>query len=311
MKNIYKYGLIFLSSLALTSCGSFMVSKAEASENVSTYLVLSSVGLYEGNKGQDYADLYIENAIRFDAPVGTALPGKDKVTSIASSIGVFSSWVRYDGEGAPSKYSEVPNEKGAILYANFINSNLSLSSLALTGAPTKTAYNLDEGENTFDSTGVTVTATYSDSSTADVTGSVLWATLVSGATSVVGTYTYNGVSKTVTVIGLTVTGDDNSKVYLATGGSSLWGKDGAWFAAYCWNASDNLFYKLTADGNYYSASIDTSTYTNVIFIRFAPTATEMSWNDESTNIWNKTGDLSFDGNCFTITDWSTGSWSNI
>jgi hypothetical protein len=74
-----------------------------------------------------------------------------------------------------------------------------LSSIAKTGTPTTTSYTAGQS---FDPTGVTVTATYSDGSTADVTSSVTWtpSPLTAGTTSVTGTYG----GKTVTVSGLTV-----------------------------------------------------------------------------------------------------------
>lgn len=76
-----------------------------------------------------------------------------------------------------------------------------LSSLGFTGTPTTTSYL--EGDD-FDSTGLTVTATYSDASKDDVTSAVVWDYLTQGDTSVVGTYTYSGSSLTVTITGLTV-----------------------------------------------------------------------------------------------------------
>ena len=76
-----------------------------------------------------------------------------------------------------------------------------LSDLDFTGTPTTTSYL--EGED-FDSTGLTVTATYSDSSTDNVTAAVVWDDLFEGNTSVVGTYTYAGSSLEITVTGLTV-----------------------------------------------------------------------------------------------------------
>lgn len=62
-----------------------------------------------------------------------------------------------------------------------------------------------EGD-TFDPTGIIVIATYTDGSTKDVTSSVRWSptTLSVGTTQVVGTYTENGVSRTVTLKTLTV-----------------------------------------------------------------------------------------------------------
>lgn len=78
-----------------------------------------------------------------------------------------------------------------------------LTSLSKSGTPSKTTYTAGQS---FDPTGVTVTATYDDGTTATVTNSVSWTPnpLTQGTTSVTGTYTYKGVSKTVTVSGLTV-----------------------------------------------------------------------------------------------------------
>ncbi len=282
---------------------------------VSTYLVLSPIGLYQDQEGQDYPQLFLENTIKFDAAVGSDLPDASKVSTIASSQGRFSSWVRYDGLGAPTKYDKVPNENGAILYANFTNSDISLKSLSLSGTATKLTYDLNSGENTFDPTGLTVTATYSDDSTSNVTGSVIWESLTIGMTSVEGSYSFGGVTKTITVTGITVNGETQlTRIYLNAGGLSLWDQAGAWFGAYCWNSNDeNTWYTLNVDNSYYAADIDTETFTNVIFVRFANVATETSWVNSSTNIWNQTENLTFEGNCYTITGWneSDGIWSNI
>lgn len=87
---------------------------------VDTYLVLSKVGLYQGQKGESFGDpYYLENTVKFTAAVGDPLPGKDDVTTIPSSAGEFLSWVRYEGTGAPVKYETVPAERDAILYAVF------------------------------------------------------------------------------------------------------------------------------------------------------------------------------------------------
>ena len=72
-----------------------------------------------------------------------------------------------------------------------------LSSIAVTTAPTKTTYTA--GEN-FDPTGMVVTATYSDSSTAAVTGYTVTdgTALTAGKTSVTISYTEGGVTETTT-----------------------------------------------------------------------------------------------------------------
>lgn len=81
-----------------------------------------------------------------------------------------------------------------------------LKSLAISGAPTKTQYN--DGEE-FDPTGLVVTGTYDDNSTAPITNGIKWtknpATLAVGTTSCSVTATVNGVtSPAYNVTGLTV-----------------------------------------------------------------------------------------------------------
>lgn len=78
-----------------------------------------------------------------------------------------------------------------------VNAALGLSSIAITTAPTKTTYT--EGE-TFDPTGMVVTATYSDASTDDVTASCTYSpsgALSTSDTEITISYT-EGVTKTAT-----------------------------------------------------------------------------------------------------------------
>lgn len=79
-----------------------------------------------------------------------------------------------------------------------VNAALTLSSIAVTTPPTKTTYL--EGE-TFDATGMVVTATYSDASTDDVTASCTFSPtasteLTSSNTAIAISYTENAVEKT-------------------------------------------------------------------------------------------------------------------
>ena len=82
-----------------------------------------------------------------------------------------------------------------------------LTSLAISGEPTKKAYN--DGEE-FDPTGLVVTGTYDDKTTATITNGITWATtpatLTAGTTSCSVTATVNGVtSPAYNATGLTVT----------------------------------------------------------------------------------------------------------
>ena len=79
-----------------------------------------------------------------------------------------------------------------------VNAALTLSSIAITTAPTKTTY--DEGE-VFDATGMVVTATYSDASTDDVTALCTWTpsgALTTSDTEITVSYTENSTTKTAT-----------------------------------------------------------------------------------------------------------------
>lgn len=84
-----------------------------------------------------------------------------------------------------------------------VYSSKTLSSLSISGTPSKTTYYAGES---FEPAGITVTATYSDSSTANVTSSCTYSPspLTQGTTSVTVSYTEGGITKTATVSGLTV-----------------------------------------------------------------------------------------------------------
>lgn len=87
-----------------------------------------------------------------------------------------------------------------------------LSSITVSGNPTKTTYTSGQS---FDPTGLTVTAHYSDGSTEDVTANVAWtpSPLTQGTTSVTGTYG----GKTCTVSGITVNAAPVSKDIVVNG----------------------------------------------------------------------------------------------
>ena len=88
---------------------------------VDTYLVLSSVGLYKGEKGKSIESKMLENAIVYSALPGSDLPGKEDITTIDASKGEFDGWVSYEGTGFPTIYTKVPESVGVILYATFKN----------------------------------------------------------------------------------------------------------------------------------------------------------------------------------------------
>ena len=82
-------------------------------------------------------------------------------------------------------------------------SEILLSDLAFTGAPTKTNYRAGDY---FEAEGLTITATYDDGDTLELDGDfdIEWTDLKAGDTSVTGTYTVGNITKTITVTGITV-----------------------------------------------------------------------------------------------------------
>jgi len=95
-----------------------------------------------------------------------------------------------------------------------------LSSIAVTTQPTnKSYYNGDS----FNPAGMVVTATYSDSSTANVTASCTYspATLSEGVTEVVASYVEGGVTKTASITGITVAARSLTAISVGTNPSKM------------------------------------------------------------------------------------------
>lgn len=118
--------IITVSSFILASCsasGSSMRAKQvllNVGDDNTIYLALSSIGVYTGSElvVQDkIEDVFLENAIEYTAKVGDPLPGADVISSTSGAT--FESWVSYDGTGALTEYTTVPNVEGKILYAYF------------------------------------------------------------------------------------------------------------------------------------------------------------------------------------------------
>ena len=111
----------------------------------------------------------------------------------------------YEYFGLRSKDGALYLDKIEVTYE--VGPTISLSSVAVSGAPTKTTY---EAGDAFDPAGLVVTGTYSDGSDAPITEGITWnvtpETLTAGLTSVDVTATVDGVtSEKHTVTGLTVT----------------------------------------------------------------------------------------------------------
>lgn len=122
--------LIPFISLGLVSCNNSVstyeetpnitVNNEQASDGeISVYLALTVNGLYNGNKGQDSDELFLENYVVFSGTAGTSLPDSDVITSTQEDV-VFTSWIKYDGDGVPNVVTELSSDiDGDILYAFF------------------------------------------------------------------------------------------------------------------------------------------------------------------------------------------------
>ena len=103
---------------------------------------------------------------------------------------------------------------------------------------------------------------------------------------------------------------EGTLVYLVP--SANWNIDGARFAVYMWNNNGDTWVdmvKVEGEENLYVATIPVG-YTNIIFCRMNPNATENNWN----NKWNQTSDLTLgENNCYTVEegtwDKGNGTWS--
>jgi len=138
------------------------------------------------------ATLYTSNT-EITSPSGSGVSLSSGTTSISGNASYF--YIK--NGGAASYASSIDIEYGG-------GTTKTLASLSCSGTLSKTTYNA--GEN-FNPTGLTVLAKYSDNTTADVTASVNWtpSPLSIGTTSVTGSYTENGTTKSIAISGITVT----------------------------------------------------------------------------------------------------------
>ena len=90
----------------------------EPGETVTTYLVIGENGRYQGQPGVDIPSVFVEYAVEFTAKVGDPLPTKADVTSTVEGS-KFVAWQSYEGDGALTQWTTVPNARGKILYASF------------------------------------------------------------------------------------------------------------------------------------------------------------------------------------------------
>ena len=90
---------------------------------------------------------------------------------------------------------------------------ISFTSLSKEGTLAKTIYK--NGES-FDVTGLTIYANYSDNTKKDVTKQVKWSSLTLGSTSIIGSYTEDSITKTIEIGGLSVIDDSGGGTFEVT-----------------------------------------------------------------------------------------------
>ena len=140
-------------------------------------------------------------------------------TSVSEGKAAIASAITDKGVSTASdaSFSTMATNIGAIQTSSIV-----LSSIAVTTAPSKTTYIALE---TFSSTGMVVTATYSNGATRNVTSGCTWPTtaLNAGTTSITITYSEDGVTKTttqaITVNKISVTVPSQSGTLTYTGSS--------------------------------------------------------------------------------------------
>ena len=121
----------------------------------------------------------------------TTLEGTGSTEFELPNVGNWTVTAQLNGESV----SEVVNVSGAMLYEVDL---MITSGIAVTTQPTKTTYFIGEA---FDPTGMVVTATFADDTTADVTEDCTFSpeTMAEGTQSVTVTYQRAGIQKTTTV----------------------------------------------------------------------------------------------------------------
>lgn len=168
--------------------------------DVSGYTDVSLTFDYKVAKsGSNYSSFTVSQYNSSNQLIGTVttVTGTNNTTFNSKTISVASNCVEIVFYGSPAS-STYGNYVDNISITGIAGSTKTLSSIDLTTQPTTTKYLVGD---TFSKTGAVVTATYDDSSTADVSSSATWTPttgLTSGSNTITASYTEGGVTKTAT-----------------------------------------------------------------------------------------------------------------
>lgn len=204
------------SNTQVKTVGANLFLNCKSLTHVDLPATISSIrsGAFDGAKSLDYvvvpaaitqinSEVFVNN--REDGDTNLLPIYFEKTLSQAEGTNIASDF--HDEHAYPSYRLEIDEvKKAGYSYWNGNSASpveILLSNLAYTGELTKTSYTANEK---FDATGLTVTASYDDSTdlVLDANKDIVWETLTAGMTSVTGTYTIGKVSKTITVSGITV-----------------------------------------------------------------------------------------------------------
>ena len=159
---------------------------------------LGGGGKYIGHTGSsntlNYSGSPLENVVSFDGYGNVVITAGDYV-------------MRFNKSSGQERFRYYKSGQEAIQLYKQSTSSKTLTSLAISGTPTKTRY---EAGESFDPAGLVVTGTYDDESQETITSGITWNVtpnpLTAGTTSVSATATVSGITSTAyQVNGLTVT----------------------------------------------------------------------------------------------------------
>lgn len=164
----------------------------------------SSNNKWKFKNGTNYLQNNSGNTYR-NMTVGTTQSEYTISNSKIYSTGSTGKYLQYvPGSGFRMYDSDQTN--ASVTFAFYEKNEKTLSSLAISGTPTKTTYT--EGES-FDPAGLVVTATYTDATTADITSNATFtctpSALTLGTTSVSVVASYNNISSSAHNVSVTVT----------------------------------------------------------------------------------------------------------
>lgn len=189
---------ISMSSIADTSF--YEVAVTASSTTTGAINIALASGNFIGNSGaKNTAKLYATASLNTDY---TPTIGSNDVVTLTSPTSVSTTYTTLQyNTSSPRFVNYGGTQKNVVFYKK--GATATLSSISVSGTLSKTSYY--DGES-FSSTGLTITANYSDSSSADVTADCTFTPnpLTAGTTSVSASYTEGGLTKTANISGITV-----------------------------------------------------------------------------------------------------------